>query len=102
MSAMTDMEEIEVKKCRAIVMFGPATPTSGMRAGTYYQVTLDPAMVSPGGEYIRFGANEGDEIQGWERIDAMTVCEVLGEYAEDGTYPASLTPDSPLKMMKAK
>lgn len=85
---MISMETMEVKKkCRAIVQFGPATKTSGLRAGEYFQVTLDPAMVSPGGDYIRFGVTPGDEIQGWQRIDALTICEVLGIYADDGTYP---------------
>lgn len=80
-----EMREIQ-RKCRAIVMFGPATATSGMRAGEFYQVTLDPATVSPGGGFIRFGLNEGDEIHGWQRIDALTVCEILGEFDGD-QYP---------------
>jgi hypothetical protein len=67
------------KPCVAIVMFGPATPTSGMRPAEYYQVTIDPAHCSPSGEYIRFGLYKGDEIHGWQRADAMTVVEVLGE-----------------------
>lgn len=92
------MERKALKKCRAILAFGPVTQTSGMRPGTYYQATIDPAMVSPGGEYIRFGAHEGDEIHGWQRIDAMTVCEVLGEYAEDGTYPEADKKPEPLEM----
>lgn len=79
----------QIKKCRAIVKFGPVTPGCGMRAGEFYQVTLDPAMVSPGGEFIRLGASSGDEIHGWQRIDGLTICEILGEYREDGTYPES-------------
>lgn len=82
-------------------MFGPATPTSGTKAGTYFQVTIDPAMVSPSGEYIRFGG-DGDEIHGWQRVDAMTICEILGEYAEDGTYPESDNKPEPLMMMVVK
>lgn len=70
------------RKVRAIVQFGPATATSGMVAGTYYQVTIDPNMASPNGEYIRFGFYQGDELVGWQRIEAMTVCEVLGDGAE--------------------
>ena len=49
---MLDTEIREMNRCKAIVMFGPPTQASGTRAGTYYQVTLDPAMVSPSGEYI--------------------------------------------------
>lgn len=93
------MELREVKKCRAIVMFGPATDTSGTRPGTYYQVTLDPRMVSPSGEYVYFGATDGDQITGWQHVDGLTVCEVLGEYNEDGTYPeAKLEEVQPLLM----
>ena len=96
---MTEMEATVIKKCRAIVMFGPATPNSGMRAGTYYQVTIDPEMVSPTGEFIRFGASDGDEINGWQRVDAMTVCEILGEFRADGSYPDASEEVKPLRMM---
>lgn len=65
-------------KVRAIVKFGHAHPKMGERAGEFYQVTIDPNMVSPGGEFIRFGLWDGDEIHGWERVEALTVCEVLG------------------------
>jgi len=67
-------------KTVAIVKFGPAGfETDGIRPAEYYQVTIDPAKVS--GEYIRFGAHDGDEIQGWQRIAALTVVHVLGEWA---------------------
>lgn len=65
-------------KVRAIVKFGHAHPKMGERPGEFYQVTIDPNMVSPGGGYIRFGQYKGDEIQGWERVEGLTVCEVLG------------------------
>lgn len=71
-------------KVRAIVKFGHAHPKMGERAGEFFQVTIDPNMVSPGGDYIRFGMYKGDEIQGWQRIEGMTVCEMLGESKE---YP---------------
>lgn len=61
----------------AIVQFGPATSTSGFRAGEYYQVTIDPNMASPNGKFIRFGLYPGDEINGWQRIEAMTIAESL-------------------------
>lgn len=77
------------KKSVAIVKFGPATPTSGMRPAEYFQVTIDPAMVSPSGEYIRFGENQGDEIMGWQRVEALTVLEILGEW--DGDKPPEMT-----------
>lgn len=73
------MEQQEFrKKVLAIVRFGPATPTDGVRPAEFYQVTIDPNMVSPGGGYIRFGLYGGDEIQGWQKVSSMTVCEVLG------------------------
>lgn len=89
------------KKCRAIVMFCPATDTDGTRPATFYQVTLDPRKVSPGGEYIRLGMNEADEINGWQRIASLTVCEILGDYNEDGTYPAANNEPEALQMMVA-
>ena len=64
-------------------MFGPPSDTAGMRAGTYYQVTIDPGMASPGGHYIRFDAGRGDEIHGWQRIEALTICEILEEFPSD-------------------
>lgn len=80
-----EMHDIVIKgKTRAIVCFGPMTETTGMRLGSFFQVTIDPDMVSPGGDYIRFDARrqpEPDEIHGWQRLDAITVCEVL--YVED-------------------
>lgn len=72
---------------RAIVCFGPATPVSGFKAGDYYQVVIDPAMASPDGDYIRFDQRDGNpnenEIHGWQRCDAMTVCSVLEKIGVD-------------------
>lgn len=72
-------------KVRAIVKFGAAHPRMGERAGEFYQVVIDPNMTSPSGEFIRFGCYRNDEIQGWQRVDAMTICEVLGEATEQCT-----------------
>ena len=69
--------------CRAIVCFGPASEMTGMKAGDYFQVTIDPDMCSVGRDFIRFGNYAGDEIMGWQRVEAMTVCEVLAETPED-------------------
>lgn len=82
------MSEVELrKKCIAIVMFGPATPTSGMRAAEYYQVTIDPALRSPSGKYIRFGLNTGDHLHGWQRVESLTICEILAEWEDDRPPP---------------
>lgn len=74
---MIDMESVQLKRCRAIVMFGPATEMSGLRPAEYYQVTIDASKQSPSGQYIRFGLTEMDELIGWQRIAALTVCEIL-------------------------
>lgn len=92
------MNLIETEICRkilAIVCFGPALPVTGLRPAEYYQVTIDPNMCSPSGMYIRFGFHYGDEITGWQRVQAMTIVEILGDsnkklvagiegYSEDG------------------
>lgn len=96
---MIKMERQAIMKCRAIVKLGPVSETDGYKLGTFYQVTLDPKMVSPGGDYIRLGNAEGDEIVGWQLVSGMTVCEILGEYAEDGTYPEGDDKSELLSMM---
>lgn len=69
---------------RAIVCFGPATEVSGFKAGEYYQVVIDPARASPDGQYIRFDSRENDnEIHGWQRCEAITVCSVLQKISVD-------------------
>lgn len=90
MSEIITMNPQEFKeKTVAIVMFGPATSTRGTRPAEYYQVTIDPKMVSPSGDYIRFGNNPGDELLGWQRVQGMTVVEVLAEW--DGDTPPDMT-----------
>jgi len=76
------------QKCVAIVRFGPAGGlTDGFRPAEYFQVTLDPKAVSPSGEFVRFGQNDGDEILGWQRCAALTVVEILGDWGDDGSKP---------------
>lgn len=79
----TETREIS-KPVRAIVMFGPPTVSSGFRAGEFYEVVLDPNMLSPGGNYLRFDQSFQDtEIHGWQSVDGLTLCEILrdeGEY----------------------
>ena len=70
-------------KTRAIICFGPATSVTGMKAGEYFQVIINPEMVSPGGDYIRFNADAECEVHGWQRIDALTICEGLEEGPEN-------------------
>ncbi len=75
------MEDIVIQgRTRAIVCFGPMTDTTGVKPGTFFQVTIDPNMASPGGDYIRFDQRSGyDEIHGWQRIAGLTICEILNE-----------------------
>ena len=87
---MADIAEQDIEeKVFAIVCFGRPTSTTGMRAADYYQVTIDPNTTSPSGEYIRFGLYHGDEITGWQRVDAMTIVELLGP--SDAQIPGSVT-----------
>ena len=54
-----------------------------------YQVTIDPAFVSPSGEYIRMGMNPGDEITGWQLVERLILIEVLAEW--EGDQPPVIT-----------
>lgn len=77
--------EIE-KKTTAIVKFGPITETDGMRPAEYFQVTIDPEKISPDEKFIRLGTENGDELVGWQRIAALSVVCILGEW-EDPDIP---------------
>jgi hypothetical protein len=78
----------------AIVSFGPPSATDGFRPGFYYQVVIDPNMVSPGGDFIRFDSCQGGELQGWQRVEAITVWEVLGDVVVDpAKMPEGYTPN---------
>ena len=77
MEAVT-MQDIEIKaKTRAIICFGPALPQTGFRAGEYFQVLIDPEKQSSGGDYIRFDSDAECEVCGWQRLSALTICEIL-------------------------
>lgn len=86
-----ETEQIIIDKpVSAIVMFGPPSDTDGFRAGVYWQAVVDPNMVSPGGDYIRFDATyQGAEmLHGWQRVAALTVCEILGDAPPMKEVPA--------------
>lgn len=71
---MTEFYDLKIRaKVRAILCFGP------IHAGPFYENVVDPNMVSPKGDYIRFGLYTGDQINGWQKVSDMTVCEVLAE-----------------------
>lgn len=107
MTQIIETEEIEItKKVVAIVQFGPPTASTGFRPAEYFMVTLDPNMASPGGKFLRFDQRfqDGCELHGWQRIDALTVCEILRD-ADD--YPKEVAgykalPGATLKMMAVK
>jgi hypothetical protein len=57
-----------------------------------YQVTLDPARLSPEGQFVRFGQwsdglGAGDEITGWILLDDLTVEEILAEHDGEAFRP---------------
>ena len=99
---MADLNPVQIdKKCVAIICFGPLTPTTGTRAGSFYQAVIDPSKVSPCGQYIRFDADDICEVHGWQRIDSLTICSVLAE-EENGALPSELPQSNePITMLKA-
>lgn len=57
-----------------------------------YQVTLDPARLSPAGDFVRFGqwsdgGGAGDEITGWIHLDDLTVEEILATWDGEAFRP---------------
>lgn len=62
-------------------------PPDYPRPGKFYQVTIDPAALSPSGEFIRFGSCHGDEIMGWQSLEEIVIEEILAEYAEGQDLP---------------
>lgn len=57
-----------------IVRFNCPIGPSDVKAGLFFQVTVDPDTVE--GDFIRFGAS-GDELVGWQPLDFIRVCHVL-------------------------
>lgn len=74
-----DTIETVTKPCIAIVAFTDEM-SRPMSHTVCYQVTIDPAKVSPSGEFIRF-EHGPSEIHGWKRVDDITILEVL-QYIE--------------------
>lgn len=77
-----DIEKLE-RPILAIVRLKPENKEKRDLGGVltpYYQVTIDPANLSPSKEYLRFGSVQGDEIMGWRPVEDVLVEEVLGEY----------------------
>jgi len=74
-----DTIETVTKPCVAIVAFTDEM-SRPMSHTVCYQVTIDPAKVSPSGEFIRF-EHGSSEIHGWKRVDEITILEIL-QYVE--------------------
>jgi hypothetical protein len=88
-----DIEKLE-RPILAIVRLAPENKEKRDMAGVltpFYQVTIDPANLSPTKEFIRFGKVHGDEIMGWRPVEDVVVEEVMGEY-EDGCAPPLISP----------
>lgn len=83
-----------------IVKFeNPRMDANGPVPGRFFQVTVDPTKLSPDGRFIRFGANDGDELIGWQRTDWISVETVLGEWT-DGKKPLlEYQPDKGVSLM---
>lgn len=64
----------------AIVRFGPPSESDGLRAGEYYQVTIDPERFSPCGRFVRFGTYPSDEIMGWQNAETIYVVSLIAEW----------------------
>jgi hypothetical protein len=84
--AQTELTKI-TKKTVAIVKFGYISSDDGTKPACYYQVTIDPQKVSPCGKFIRFGLCNGDEINGWQKADVITIVSILAEWPDDETEP---------------
>lgn len=69
-----------VKKTVCIVQFNNPLMKSDIMPGKFFQVTIDPGKLSPSGKFIRFGANPGDELMGWQPVEWMVIVDVLGEW----------------------
>jgi hypothetical protein len=55
----------------------------------YYQITIDPARLSPSKEFIRLGfwsdqQGNGDELTGWFDLAEIEIIEVLARADENG------------------
>jgi len=75
-----------IEPCDAIIAFTDEMDRP-MSHTVCYQVHIDPAKVSPGGEFIRFDHGTS-EVHGWKRIDEITILEVLEVFAVSQTEAA--------------
>lgn len=71
------------KKTVVIVQFKIALMPTDVSPGKFFQVTVDPGKLSPSGKFIRFGANPGDELVGWQPVEWMVIADILGEWTDD-------------------
>lgn len=70
----------EVERFQALKDSGAMVPMPRL---VFYQVTLDPGQISPSGDFIRLGDNQGDEIMGWQPVESLEIIETLARYEGD-------------------
>ena len=88
-----EIESLE-RPILAIVRLAPEDKAKRDLAGVltpYYQVTIDPRLMSPSKEFVRFGTIQGDEIVGWRPVQDVIVEEILGEYPQGSEPPKHIT-----------
>jgi hypothetical protein len=78
----------DVKNAKMLADLGHPSPRV-----VSYQVTIDPARVSPDGEFVRFGQwsdgqGAGDEITGWILLEDIVIEEILAEHDGEAFRPA--------------
>lgn len=99
-----DIEKLE-RPILAIVRLAPENKERRDMAGMitpFYQVTLDPANLSPSREFIRFGKVHGDEIMGWRPVSDIIVEEVIGQYKEGWNPPVISGTGNPVELVPFK
>jgi hypothetical protein len=69
----------------AIIRFTPES-SRPMCHQVLYQVRIDPANLSPSGEYIRFNHQVSgeavSEVHGWKAVEDIEIMEILKVHAE--------------------
>ena len=81
---------------RAAESFSPTEPTlcvvqiKHQAAGVIHQVVIDPAKIRDG--LIRLGDWPGDEANGWQYVDNLTVLLVLGKVERVSNTEITVTP----------
>ena len=93
MKVMDVLRDFEPASVVAVVRYVPAERVGSsvyqgcpppQNPAVYLQVTLRAEKLSQSKKLIRLGDTKGDEIFGWQNLEALDVVEVLGVLAVDG------------------